>query len=154
MHPAFFNDILFIITKNSKIFILKYNLNEKSGQFHNIYSPYRKKDFIDIIDNLNGKYVITETNGLKVFINYYHPSNFICKIRGVYNYLDNINKSMFICNGSYSTFYIFDSKDYNVIKIIQLNHGFKFIGMINNDLLAFTQKNYNHFYLYNIKYLK
>ena len=154
MYPAFFNDILFIITKNSKIFILKYNLNEKSGQFHNIYSPYRKKDFIDIIDNLNGKYVITETNGLKVFINYYHPSNFICKIRGVYNYLDNINKSMFICNGSYSTFYIFDSKDYNVIKIIQLNHGFKFIGMINNDLLAFTQKNYNHFYLYNIKYFE
>ena len=153
MHPAFFNDSLFIITKHSKIFILKYNLKEKSGHIHKIYSPYGKKDLIDIIDNINEKYVITETNGLKVFIDHYHPSNFICNIHGFFNSLDNINESMFICNGSYSTYYIFDTKKYNVNKKIQLGPGFKFIGMINNDLLAFTQ-NFMHFYLYNIKYFE
>ena len=152
IHTAFFTDSLFIITKNSKIFILKYNLIQKSGHIQQIYKPYGKKNLIDIIDNKNGNYVITETSGIKVFFDHYYPSNFILNMHGFYNSLENINESMFICNGSFSNYYIFDTKDYKVIKIID-STPYKFIGPISNDLLVFAS-NYTYFDLISIKHFE
>ena len=60
---------------------------------------------------------------------------------------------MFICNTRYSNYDIFDSEKYNVIKSIRLPLGFKFEGLLNNDLIVFTQK-YMCFYFMNIKYFE
>jgi len=144
---------IFITTRENRIFLIKYNLKDKTAFMSKLYDPHHKRNFHDVIDIENDIYAISYPKGLKIFKDFYMSENVIKSIGGYYTLLNGINESIFIAEEKNSEYHFYDSKKYDKIKSINFPIGFKYEGIINNDLIVFTQK-FVCFYFVNIKSLE
>ena len=131
---------IFITTRENRIFIIKYNIKEKTAFMSKLYDPHHKRNFHDVIDIENDIYIISYPKGLKIFKDFFIPENVIKSIGGYYTLLNTINESIFVAEEKNSEYHFYDSKKHDKIKSINFPIGAKYEGTINNNLMIFTQK--------------
>ena len=145
---------IFIITRENKIFVIKYDIIDKKAFMSKIYDPHHKKNFHDIIDIKNDIYIISDPKGLKIFKDLYIPENIIKNINGYFTLLNNIDDSMFLSEEKNNIYFFFNSKKYECIKSFIFPTGFKFEGKIKSNNLLIFHQNYKFFYIIDIKNLE
>jgi hypothetical protein len=144
---------IFITTRENRIFLIKFDIKEKTAFMSKLYDPHHKRNFHDVIDIDKDIYVISYPKGLKIFKDFYTSENVIKSIGGYYTLLNGINESIFIAEEKNSEYHFYDSKKHDKIKSINFPIGFKYEGTINNNLIIFTQK-FTCFYLVDIENLE
>ena len=144
---------IFITTRENRIFLVKFDLKDKTAFMSKLYDPHHKRNFHDVIDIGNDIYVISYPKGLKIFKDFYTSENVIKSIGGYYTLLNGINESIFIAEEKNSEYHFYDSEKHNKIKSINFPLGFKYEGIVKNDLVVFTHK-FACFYFVDIKNLE
>ena len=151
---GYFNNI-FIITrgKKSKIYSIKYNIEEKSVEMNKVYDPYKSITIKEIIDIKNENYLVSDNKSLIVINNNNNLNIDLKHYSGNCASLNNIDSSLFLVEDYFSCFHFFNSNNCKEIKSIVFPQGFKFVIVLKSEFIVFTKK-FLEFYFVNIKYLE